>query len=72
MMTQLRDRKTEDRTDSRNVDSRNKQVTTASAVSHAFPFSLQLSSNIPGFVSVDFIEENNQVILELMLISVPR
>ena len=50
--------------DSRNGDSRNKQVTTATAVSHAFPWCVQLSSNIPGFLSVDLIGENNQVILE--------
>ena len=60
-----RDYKTDDRTDSRNADdSRNKQVTTATAVSHAFPLCVWLSSNVPGFVSVDLIGENNQVILE--------
>ena len=51
-------------TGSRNGDSQNKQVTTPSAVSHTFPFNLRLSANIPGFVSVDLIGENNQVILE--------
>ena len=60
-----RDKKTDDRTDSRNADSwnadswngdsRNKQVTTATAVSHAFPWCVRLSSNIPGFVSVDLM-----------------
>ena len=30
----------------------------------AFPWCVRLSSNIPGFVSVDIIGENNQVILE--------
>ena len=40
------------------------QVTTATAVSHAFPGCLRLSSYIPGFVSVDLIGKNNQVILE--------
>ena len=57
-----------DRTDSLNADSQNgdswnKQVTTT-AVSQAFPWCVLLSSNIPGFVSVDLIGENNQVILE--------
>ena len=39
-------------------------VTTATAVSHTIPWCVRLSSNIPGFVSVDLIGENNQVILE--------
>ena len=30
----------------------------------AFPWCVRLSSNIPWFVSVDLIGENNQVILE--------
>ena len=42
----------------------NKPVTIATAVSHAFPWCVRLSSNIPGFVSVDLIGEKNQVILE--------
>ena len=42
--------------------------TTATAVSHAFPWCVWLSSNIPGFVSVDLIGENNQVILEFIII----
>ena len=33
----------------------------------AFPWCVRLSSNIPGFVSVDLIGENNQVILEFCL-----
>ena len=68
-----RDYKTEDRTNSRNADSRNanswkKAVTTATAVIHAFPFNLRLSANIPGFVSIDLIGEKNQVVLESDLI----
>ena len=59
-----RDQKTDDRTDSRNGDSRNKEVTTATAVSLAFPWCVRLSCNIPGFVSVVLIGENNQVILD--------
>ena len=45
------------------------QVTTATAVSHAFPWCVRLSSNIPGFVSVDLIGENNQDILEYIIIA---
>ena len=41
----------------------NKNFTTATAVSDAFPWCVWLSSNIPGFVFVDLIGENNQVIL---------
>ena len=40
------------------------QVTAATAVSHAFPWCVRLSSNIPELVSVDLLGENNQVILE--------
>ena len=54
--------------DSRNGDSRNKQVTTTTAISRAFPFNLRLLSNIPGFMSVDLIGENDQVILEYIVI----
>ena len=65
---ELEGTKTDHRTDSRNADSGNgDQVTTATAVSHAFPWCVRFSSNIPGFVSVDLIGENNQVILEIFL-----
>ena len=47
------------------------QVTTATAVSQAFLWYVRLSSNIPGFVSVDLIGENNQVILQFIIPNVP-
>ena len=46
------------------------QVTTATAVSHAFPWCVQFLSHIPGFVSIDLIGENNQVILEDIWVSI--
>ena len=50
-----------------NGNSPKKQVTTATAVSHAFPWCIWLLSDITGFVSVDFLGEKNQVILEWRL-----